>query len=98
LRYGTKGLLRVHKRMRSGCVDQTRHFLLAQHGWQSTLVLRVRQEIAELMALERFSPGVFKAAYTFESGTRNQALIVARSLTSDHARTCAISTLFCWQY
>src|SRR5215468_8658853 len=37
----------------SGCVDQTGHFLPAQHRWQSTLVLWVRQEIAELVTLER---------------------------------------------
>ncbi|HUO14473.1 MAG TPA: hypothetical protein VMX38_05755 [Verrucomicrobiae bacterium] len=35
-----------------GGVDETRPFLPAQHRWQSPLVLRLRQKIAELMALK----------------------------------------------
>jgi hypothetical protein len=36
-----------------GRVDQTRNFFPAQHRWQPAPILRVRQEIAELMTLKR---------------------------------------------
>jgi hypothetical protein len=35
-----------------GRVDQTRNFFPAQHRWQPAPILRVRQEIAELMTPE----------------------------------------------
>src|SRR5439155_8196540 len=50
------GAVERHQQRRSkqvpGRVDQTRNFFPAQHRWQPAPILRVRQEIAELMTLE----------------------------------------------
>ena len=40
-------------KQRSGRIDQARNFFTAQHSWQPASILGVRQEITELMPLER---------------------------------------------
>src|SRR5262249_25289690 len=56
----------------SGCVDQTGHFLPAQHCWQSTLVLWVRQEIAELKTLQRFNEKKAQCRHLVDHSARRQ--------------------------
>ncbi|HTT19227.1 MAG TPA: hypothetical protein VMG82_09790 [Candidatus Sulfotelmatobacter sp.] len=56
----------------SACVDQTGYFLPTQHRWQSTLVLRVRQEIAELMTLECLDKKEAQCRYLVDHSARRQ--------------------------
>src|ERR1017187_543631 len=59
-------------KQRSGGIDQARNFLPAQHRRQSASVPRVRQELAELVTLERFDEKESQRRYPVDHGAGRQ--------------------------
>ena len=59
-------------KQRSGSIDQARDFLAAQHRRQSALVSRVRQELAELVSLERLDEKESQCRYLVDHAAGRQ--------------------------